>query len=162
MPTPESANATIDYRLAPMYVARVVGSAFVLFAVVMFAATALVAALDLPGDLLTALLVLCLVGIGVLAWWLRSKAYVIRFLDSGYRVGLVWGAGVRQAAWREVTEAVVSTEVGSRMELHLGEGTGRVTVIPMDALEVSPGSFTTELQKRLHLGHGGGRARSDS
>ncbi len=85
------------YPLAPTVVARFVGLGLVLVAVVMFAGTAVVAALDLPADLLVALLLVSVVGVGALAWWLRSRAWVLRCDQHGYAVRLVRGAGVAQA-----------------------------------------------------------------
>ncbi|MGZ8745219.1 MAG: hypothetical protein ACXWXO_20070, partial [Nocardioides sp.] len=55
------------YSLSPTVVARFVGLGLVLTAVLMFVGTALVAGLDLPADLLVALLLVGLVGIGTLA-----------------------------------------------------------------------------------------------
>jgi hypothetical protein len=142
-----------DYRLAPMLVARMVGSYLVALAVLMFAATALVAVAGWPGDVLTILLGLGVVGMFVLGWWLRNRAYVIRFEADGYRVGLVRGAGVRRARWADVTDAGATSPGGvAHLELRLREGGS--TVLPMSALEVDREDFVRDLQAWLQRGHG--------
>ncbi len=148
-----SESAVSDYRLAPLLVARMVGSYLVALALLLFAVTALVAVADLPGDLLTALLGLGVIGMFVLAWWLRTRAYVIRFEADGYRVGLVRGAGVREAKWAEVTDAGATSVRGAPcLELRLREGGS--TVLPVAALEVDRDEFVRELRSRLQRGHG--------
>ncbi len=150
---PMSQPDVSDYRLAPMLVARMVGSYLVALAVLMFAATALVAVADWPGDLLTVLLGLGVIGMFVLGWWLRNRAYVIRFEADGYRVGLVRGAGVRQARWADVTDAGATSPGGvAHLELRLREGGS--TVLPMAALEVDREDFVRDLRARLQRGHG--------
>lgn len=142
-----------DYRLAPLRVARIVGSYLVGLALLMFAATAVVVVADWPGDVLTVLLALGLVGMFVLAWWLRGRAYVVRFEADGYRVGLLRGAGVRQAGWADVTDAV-ATSPGGAPCLELRLRTGGSTVVPMAALAVDSEDFVRELRARLQRGHG--------
>jgi hypothetical protein len=148
-----SESAVSDYRLAPLLVARMVGSYLVALALVLFAVTALVAIADLPGDLLTALLGLGVIGMFALAWWLRSRAYVVRFEADGYRVGLVRGAGVRAATWAEVTDVGATSVRGAPcLELRLREGGS--TVLPVAALAVDRDEFIRELRARLQRGHG--------
>jgi hypothetical protein len=141
------------YPLAPTVVARFVGLALVLVAVLMFAGTALVAALDLPADLLVALLVVSLVGVGTLAWWLRSRAWVLRCDGQGYAVRLVRGAGVPQARWTEVEDAVTTTRHDVPcVVLRLRDG--RTTTIPVGVLAVDKEEFVRELQGRLQAARG--------
>ena len=148
-----SPSDVADYRLAPLLVARLVGSYLVVLAVLMFAATALVAVADWPGDLLTALLGLGVIGMFAVAWWLRNRAYVVRFDADGYRVGLVRGVGVREARWAEVTDAGATTPRGAPcLELRLRAGGS--TVLPMRALAVDSEVFVRELRARLQRGHG--------
>jgi hypothetical protein len=142
-----------DYRLAPLLVARIVGSYLVALALLMFAATAVVAAADLPGDLLVVLLAVGVVGMFVLAWWLRTRAYVIRFEPEGYRMGLVRGAGVRRAAWPDVKGAGATAPSGTPcLELRLRDG--GVTVVPVTALAADREEFVRDLRDRLQRGHG--------
>ena len=97
------------YPLAPTVVARFMGLGLVLVAVLVFVGTLLVALLDLPADLMVALLVVAVLGIVVLAWWLRSRAWVLSCDDTGYAVRLVRGAGVTQARWTDVEDAATTT-----------------------------------------------------
>jgi hypothetical protein len=142
-----------DYRLAPIVVARIVGSSLVALAVLMFAATTVVAIADWSADLLMVLLGVGATAMVALAWWLRTRAYVVRFGADGYRVGLVRGAGVRQASWQDVTDATATSIRGARcLELQLR--TGGVTVIPVAALAVDGDDFVRDLRQRLQRGHG--------
>ncbi len=141
------------YRLAPLLVARIVGSYLVGLALLMFAATALVAVADWPGDLLTILLGFGVVGMFGLGWWLRNRAYVVRFEADGYRVGLVRGAGVKQARWADVKDAGATSPGGAPcIELRLHDGGS--TVVPMKALEADREDFVSDLRARLQHGHG--------
>ena len=142
-----------DYRLAPLLVARIVGSYLVALALLVFVGTVVVAAAGWPGDLLTVLLVAGLVGMFGLAWWLRSRAYVVRFDAEGYRVGLVHGAGVRRASWAEVTEAA-ATSAGRSPCLELRLRDDRTTTIPVSALAADREDFVRDVQARLQHGHG--------
>ena len=146
------ADTTTTYRLAPALAARFVGAALVATALVMFAATALVAALDLPADSLVVLMVVCVAGAIGLGWWLRSRAYVLRCDPQGYRVGLVRGAGVKQAAWKDVEEAVTASPRGIPcVVLKLREGT---TTIPVQAVAVDREQLVRELRQHLRRGEG--------
>lgn len=141
-----------DYRFAPLLVARFVGAYLVLLAMVVFVATALVAVLGLSGDLLVVLLAVGLAGLFTLAWWLRSRAVVVRFDEQGYEVRLIRGAGVKQAQWKGVEEAVTSfpRDLPS-MVLRLRDG--GTTTIPVDALAVDRDEFARDVQERLQQGH---------
>jgi hypothetical protein len=142
-----------DYRLNPAFAARFVGLALVGAALVVFALTALVAVLDLPADLLVVLVVIVVAGVFGLAWWLRSRAFVLRCDDDGYRIGLVRGAGVKAARWTEVADAVTATPHGIPcVVLHLKDG--RTTSIPVPALAIDREQFVRELQRHLQRGQG--------
>lgn len=142
-----------DYRLAPLLVARIVGSYLVVAAVVMFVATVVVAAAGWPADLLVVVLAAVVAGLLAVAWWLRARAYVVRFEDDGYRVGLVRGSGVRQARWTEVRDAVMAPPGGPEyVVLRLRDE--RSTTIPVAALAVGREQFLRELRDRLQRGHG--------
>jgi len=140
-----------DYRLAPLLIARFVGAYLVLLAVVVFAATAVVAAADLPGDVLVVLLVVGLVGLFVLAWVLRSRVTVVHLDESGYRVAVVRGAGVKQARWVDVEEAVTASPSGFPcVVLRLRDGSS--TTIPVQALQGDPDDFARDVRSRLRAG----------
>lgn len=142
-----------DYRLAPIVVARIVGSYLVALALLVFAATAVVAAAGWSGDVMVVVLVVGVGGMLASAWWLRSRAYVVRFDADGYRVGLVRGAGVRQARWADVTDADAVSPGGQPcIEFRLRDG--GTTVIPVSALAVDREDFVRDLRARLRDGHG--------
>jgi hypothetical protein len=122
-------------------------------ALLLFVGTTVVALAGLPPDLLIALIllgVLTAVGFG---WWLRTRAWVLRCTDDGYRVRLVRGAGVSEARWLDVEDAVTTyrREVAC-VELRLRDG--RTTTIPVGVLAVPKDDFVRELQGRLQRGHG--------
>ncbi len=150
---PMTQAEVFDYRLAPMVVARIVGSYLVALAVLVFVATVVVAAAGWSADLLVGLLGIGVLGLLVLGWWLRARAYVVRFEADGYRVGVVRGAGVRQASWRDVTDAAATSSGGAPcLELRLRDGGS--SVIPVAALAVDREEFVRDLRKRLQRGHG--------
>jgi hypothetical protein len=141
------------YRLAPTVVARFVGLGLVLMALLMFVGTALVAVAGLPPDLLVVLLVVAVAGVGVLAWWLRSRAWVVRCTEEGYAVRLVRGAGVTEARWTVVEDAVTTTRHDvACVVLRLRDG--RTTTIPVGVLAVDKEGFVRELQERLQAARG--------
>ena len=140
-----------DYRLAPLLIARFVGVYLVLLAIVVFAATAVAATTDLPGDLLVVLLVLGLAGLFVLAWVLRSRVSVAHLDSSGYRIAMVRGAGVKEGRWSDVEEAVTADVRGFPcVVIRLRDG--RTTTIPVQAIEGDPDDFARDVRARLRQG----------
>jgi hypothetical protein len=147
MPPPDPS----DYRLAPLLIARFVGLYLVLLAVVVFAATAVVATTDLPGDLLVVLLVLGLAGLFVLAWVLRSRVTVAHLDEAGYRIAMVRGAGVKEGRWSDVEDAVTASVRGFPcVVIRLRDG--RSTTIPVQAIEGDPDDFARAVQAWLQYG----------
>jgi hypothetical protein len=152
MPSP----AASDYRLAPLLIARFVGLYLVLLAVVVFAATIVVAAADLPTLVLVVLLVLGLAGLFVMAWVLRSRVTVVHLDETGYRVAMVRGAGVKEARWAEVEEAVTASPRGFPcVVIRLRDG--GTTTIPVQALAGDPDAFARDVRDRLRAGGRRGR-----
>jgi hypothetical protein len=148
-----SSPAPTVYRLASGVVARFVGLALVGSALLLFLGTAVVALAGLPGDLLVLLVGVDLVACLTLAWWLRTRAWVLRCTEEGYRVRLVRGAGVTEARWSAVEDAVVTVRHDvACVELRLRDG--RTTTIPVGVLAVDREQFVRELQGRLQRGHG--------
>jgi hypothetical protein len=146
-------SAPTVYRLAPAVIARFVGLALVGLALLLFAGTAVVALTGLPGDLMVLLVLVGVVGCLTLGWWLRTRAWVLRCTDDGYRVGLVRGAGVTEARWSDVEDAVTTVRHDvACVELRLRDG--RTTTIPVGVLAVDREQFVRELQGRLQRGHG--------
>jgi hypothetical protein len=141
------------YRLAPAVVARFVGLALVGLALLLFVGTAVVAVAGAPADVLVLLVLLGVAGCLALGWWLRSGAWVLRCTDDGYQVRLVRGAGVTEARWSAVEDAVTTRRRDvACVELRLRDG--RTTTIPVGVLAVDREQFVRELQGRLQRGHG--------
>lgn len=150
---PEPDLPASDYRLAPAVGARVVGGLLVVVAVLLFAATTLVAVLGLPADLLLLLVGIVLVAVFGGGYLLTRRLVVVHLGPEGYRVRLVRGAGVKAAAWTDVTEAVTSTPDGLPVVvLRLAEG--RSTTIPVTILAGDREAFVRDLQEHLQRGQG--------
>jgi hypothetical protein len=141
------------YLLAPAVVVRFVGLALVGLALLLFVGTAVVALAGLPPDLLVAAVLLAVGGCVAFGWWLRNRAWVMRCTDDGYRVRLVRGAGVSEARWSAVEDAVTTHRHDvACVQLRLRDG--RTTTIPVGVLAVDREEFVRELQGRLQRGHG--------
>ncbi|WP_193609794.1 hypothetical protein [Nocardioides lijunqiniae] len=148
-----TASETSDYRLSRAFAARFVGTYLVLLAVIVFAATAVVAATGfVTPDALVVLLVVGLVGLVVLGSWLRSVP-VVRFDASGYSVRMIRGAGVKQATWKEVEDAGTASPSGVPCAV-IRLRDGRSTTIPVPALETDREQFVRDLAGYLNRGQG--------
>jgi hypothetical protein len=135
--------------MAPLVVARFVGAYLILFAVLILGSTFVVAMAGVGPDILVVLLVLGLLGLSALAWWLRTRLSVVRLSATGYRVSLVRGAGVKEARWSEVEDAVATQpDAGPCVVLRLKDG--RSTTIPTDLLAADKDDFARDV--RDHLG----------
>jgi hypothetical protein len=111
-----------------------------------------VAVLALPVTVLlvTAVIVAVAVVVGGL---LLRRAVVVRFGEAGYQVRFVRGAGVHQARWKDVEDAVATTVAGERcIVLRLRDG--RSTTVPMRMLAGSADAFVQDLRGHLDRGHG--------
>jgi len=139
------------YRLAPTLVARFVGLAVVAVAVLVFVTTVIVSLTEGSLGWIVGVAVIGLVGVFVLGWWLRSKAYVVRCSSQGYSVRFVRGAGVKEARWSDVEEAVTATPHGFPC-LVLKLKDGGTTSIPVTLLATDRERFVREMQR--HLGQG--------
>jgi hypothetical protein len=139
---------TTHYRLAPPMTARFVGAYLLLLAMVMLVTSAVVGVAGLNADLLVLLLGLGLLGLIGLAWWLRSRLAVVTLTAAGYRVRLVRGAGVHEARWSEVEDAVAATPRDIPcVVLRLKDG--RSTTIPVEVLAVDRDEFARDVRARL-------------
>jgi hypothetical protein len=141
------------YRLAPAFVARLLGLALVALALLLLIGTTVVALARLPLDFLVLVVLLSVAGVVGFGWWLRNRAWVLLCTDDGYRVRLVRGAGVREARWSAVEDAVTAYRGGvACLELRLRDG--RTTTVPVGVLGVDREQFVREVQERLQRGHG--------
>jgi len=145
-------STSSDYRLSPALGARLMGTLLVILAVALFAATALVALLHLPLDLLVVLAVVGLVGVFVVGYALRKK-YVVHLDDEGYRVRLVRGAGVTEASWKDVEEVVAASPRGiDCLVLRLSDG--RTTTIPVSAVAADRDDLARDVRDHARRGEG--------
>ncbi len=147
MSSPHAPSVT-DYRLAPTVTARFVGAYLVLLAVVLLAATAAAVALDLNADLLVAVLGLGVLGLIALAWWLRTRLVVLRLTDAGYQVRMVRAAGVTEARWSEVEDAVAAAPQDIEcLVLRLRDG--RSTTIPVQLVAGDKDDLARDVRDHL-------------
>ncbi|QIX25263.1 hypothetical protein ncot_00675 [Nocardioides sp. JQ2195] len=149
---------TSDYRLAPQLAARMLGLSLIALGALVFVAAALVVIFALPVVVLSVVVVVCVVGVFATGWLLNRRAYIVRATDDGFRVRFVRGAGVRQARWIDVEEAVTDTIAGAPcVVLRLRDG--RTTTIPVEVLAIDREQFVRELQEHLagHPREGRGR-----
>ena len=139
--------------MAPGVVARLVGAALVALAVLTFVGTVVVALTDLPAAPFVVVLLLGAAVVLGLGWYLRSGAWLVRCTEAGYRVRLVRGAGVTEARWSAVEDAVTTVRHDvACLVLRLRDG--RTTTIPVGLLDVDREEFVRALQQRLQQGHG--------
>lgn len=139
------------YRLAPAVVARILGLALVALALIAFATTIAVALTHGSIDIVIGIVLLGAFLVLGAAWWLRSRAWVVRCAEDGYVVRLVRGAGVRRAAWTDVADAVTTTTRGIPcLVLRLHDG--GTTSIPVALLAIDREEFVRQMQR--HLGAG--------
>ncbi len=142
-----------DYRFSRALLVRSVGALLVLLGLLVLLLAVLVVAVDLPRGVLTAAVVAAGVLVVAAALTASRLSTVLSFDETGYRVRLLRGAGVRAARWREVEDAVTATIAGHEcVVLRLKDG--RTTTIPVDVLETSPAALLDELTRRLDRGHG--------
>jgi hypothetical protein len=142
-----------DYRFSRALLVRSLGALLVLLGVLVVLLALLVAALDLPRAVLTVGVVVAVLLVVVAAVAASRLRTVLTLDETGYRVRLLRGAGVRAARWREVEDAVTMTVAGHDcVVLRLRDG--RTTSIPVDVLETSPAALLEELSRRLDRGHG--------
>jgi hypothetical protein len=152
MTRPDAVPTSSDYRLAPAFGARLVGLLVVGLAVLVFVATGVVAVLDLHTLVLVPVALLGVAAILGVGSWLR-RTPVVHLDEGGYRVRLVRGAGVKDAAWREV-EDVVATSPRDIPCVVIRLRDGRSTTIPVQALDADRDDFARDLRSYLRRGTG--------
>src|SRR5689334_13947614 len=126
--------------------------------VVVFAVASLTVVADVPGLVLTAVVVLAALVVVGAASYLGRMRTLVRFDADGYQVRVLRGAGVKQARWRDVEDVVTTTSAGQDcVVLRLRDG--RTTTIPLGVIEGSAQAFVDDLRSRLDRGHGYRRLR---
>ena len=142
-----------SYRFSGPFVVRLMGAGLAVVGVLVLLLVALVALFALPGAVLSAGVVLAVLAVLALGLAARRRAVVVRLDDTGYRIRYVRGAGVRQAAWKQVEDATAATIAGERcVVLRLRDG--RTSTVPVGVLAVRPEAFVEDLQQHLNRGHG--------
>lgn len=142
-----------DYRLSPHLGARLVGLLLFVAAILVFAATAAVALLDLHTVVLLVVALLLVGGVLVAGQVLMRRTIVVHLDDTGYRIQLIRGAGVKEATWKEVEDAVTSSPRDIPcVVLRLKDG--RTTTIPVEAVAADREDFVRDLQEHLQRGQG--------
>ena len=148
-----SASPPSDYRLASALGARLVGTLLVLLAVLLFVATALVALLRLPLDIVVVLAVVGVAAVLGAGFVLTRRAVVVHLDDEGYRVRMIRGAGVSAAPWAEVEEVAAASPRGlDCLVLRLRDG--RTTTIPVAAVAAEKDDFARDVRARAERGQG--------
>jgi len=146
-------GVTSDYRLSPILAARLLGVGLLLIGLLVCLVTLVVGLLGLPVAVLTVAVVLAVVGVFGAGLALTRRAYVVRLGDEGYGVRFVRGAGVKQARWKDVDDAVTADVAGSPcVVLRLRDG--RSTTIPVEVLAVDREAFVRDIQTHLRDGQG--------
>ena len=148
-----SESTVTDYRLAPVFAARLVGLGLVALAVLAFAVTAAALVWSWPADLIVLVVGLGLVAVLGTAWWLGSRAYVVRLTQTGYRVRFVRGVGVAEGRWDEVRGAA-SAHPRDVVCLVLERHDGTTTSIPVEMLAGDRDQFATDVRERLQAAAG--------
>jgi len=147
-----------DYRLSPALGARLLGSALVGLAVLVFVLTLVVALMELSVVFVGVVAALGLAAVLVGGHLLTRRAYVVRLGEDGYRVRMVRGAGVREARWTEVEDAVAASPRGvDCLILRLRDG--RTTTIPVQVLAADRDEFARDVRAHLERSSGGSAPR---
>lgn len=143
-----------DYRLSPAIGARLLGSALVGLALLVFVATVLAAVLDLSAVFVVVVAAVGSAAVLVAGYLLTRRTYVVRLGADGYQVRLVRGAGVREARWVEVEDAVIASPRGvDCLVLRLRDG--RTTTIPVQVLAADREEFARQVRAHLDGSTGG-------
>ena len=149
---------TTDYRFSTPLLVRSMGALLAVAGVLLLLVGVLVGVLDLALVVLTAAVVLVVLTVVAGGFLLSRVTSLVHFDDSGYRVRWLRGAGVKQARWRDVEDAVTATVSGHDcVVLRLRDG--RTTTIPVKVLDAPPTAFIEDLSSRLDRGHGYRRLR---
>lgn len=139
----------LDFGLAPQLRARMMGGFLAVIGVLLLVVTIAVISLDLPGDVLSVVILLVVAGVFGLAFLLGRRWYVVRLDDVGYQVRFVRGAGEKAARWADV-EDLATSYVESEECVLLRLRDGRSTTIPVNLIEGDREAFVDELKRRLN------------
>jgi hypothetical protein len=156
-PTPPKAPDPVDFALAPALRARLFGTGVVAIGVVVTLGVLVSWVTDLPGAIVTGLVVLAVVGVVTLAALVGVRHWVLRLDETGYRVRVL-RTEAKSSRWTDVLDVQTGTVAGARcVVLRLRDG--RTTALPVDAIEGSDTALTESLTAHLDRGHGYRRLR---
>ncbi len=137
-----------DYRLAPQFAARLLGLTLAAAGLVILLVTVVAVGFVTVPWLVSGTVGLALAGILFVIWKLRFGTWVVRLTEDGYKIQFVRGAGVKQARWADVADAV-TTEVAGSPCVVLRLKNGGSTTIPVEVIAVDPNQFVRDIQAHL-------------
>jgi hypothetical protein len=151
-------SSSTQYALAPALRARLLGTGLTAIGAVVLVVVLLAWLADVPGAVVTGLVVLAGVGVVTLGLLLGLRHWVLRLDEDGYRVRALRSAQARSARWSDVLDLQATTVGGARcVVLRLRDG--RTTTLPVDVLEGGATALTADLSAHLDRGHGYRRLR---
>lgn len=137
-----------DYRLAPQFAARLLGLTLMGAGLAIVVATVVAVGFITQPWVVSLTVAAALAVILLVIWKLRSGTWVVRLTDDGYKVQFVRGAGVKQARWADVADAVTTDVAGSPCVV-LRLKNGGATTIPVEVLAVDRDTFVRDVQVQL-------------
>ena len=137
-----------DYRLSPPLAARLLGVGLAGVGIFVCLGTIVIAVVGLPLGALVLVVVLAMTTIVIGGVLFTRHSYVVRLGEEGYQVRFVRGAGVKQARWGDVDDAVTASIAGAPcVVLRLKDG--RTTSIPVEVLAAERDAFVRDVQAHL-------------
>jgi len=130
---------------------RFVGAFLVLMGLFVFVTAALVGFLHLNRDILSAVVILCVVAVVAVGFAASRIGVLVRLDDTGYQVNYLRRAGVKQARWADV-EDVVSGFASEQPVVVVRLRDGRTTTVPVNLLAGSSDDFALDLRDHLNRG----------
>lgn len=137
-----------DYRLAPQFAARLLGLTLMGAGLAIVVATVVAVGFITQPWVVSATVAVALLVILLVIWKLRAGTWVVRLTDDGYKVQFVRGAGVKQARWADVADAV-TTEVAGAPCVVLRLKNGGSTTIPVEVLAADRDAFVRDVLAQL-------------
>ena len=141
-------NTPQIFRPHRALMARLLGIGILVLALLVIVATVVLTVVGAPEWVLVILVVIYIAAFAALATWAVRTAWIVRLDDTGYRVRFVRGAGVRSAAWSDVTD-LAATDPGGIPCLQLTLADGGVTLIPVEVMDGDRDQFVRDVRERL-------------
>ncbi len=141
-----------SYPLARALGARLVGRSLVTLAVLVAVATLAGAVAGVGWVPAGTVALVGAVLVGGWAWWLLRRARALVLTTEGYAVRFLAGVGVAAAPWSRVQDVVAASPGGERC-LVLTLVDGRITRLPMSALDADADVVAGDVLRRLRDAH---------